>query len=86
MKLAREEPLLSLEYRVSKERYRNVLKFLAQGIGDWRRLKIKLEDIEGRSLSNRVLHDILHIFGRHPLIDEDNKFLDPIIEEAAKTL
>ncbi|MEO3993692.1 MAG: ATP-binding protein [Desulfurococcaceae archaeon TW002] len=86
VELAKQELEDFLKYRVGRERYRTVLKLLAQDLRDWGRLKRKLEDLEGRAISDRVLHDILHTLRKHTIINEQNKFLDPLVEEAAKNL
>lgn len=84
--LARDELNNFLMYRVSKDRYRLVLKLLAQGVREWGKLKLELERIEGHKVSDRVLHEILHTLRSHSIIDEENRFLDPLVEEASKTL
>lgn len=86
IELAKHELENFLSYRASKERYKAVLKLLSQGIRDWSRLRMKLENLEGKTQSERVLYDILHTLKRHSIIDEQNMFLDPLTEEAAKTL
>ncbi len=86
VELAKQELEDFLKYRVSRERYKTVLRLLAQDLRDWGRLKTKLENLEGRAISDRVLHDILHTLRKHAIVDEQNKFLDPLIEEAAKNL
>ncbi|MEM1538200.1 MAG: ATP-binding protein [Candidatus Nezhaarchaeales archaeon] len=75
-----------LGYRASKNRYRTVLKLLSQGVKDWKRLKISLENLEGKNLSDRVLYDILHTLKKHAIIDEQKEFQDPLMREAAKAL
>jgi len=86
VELARKELENFLGSRVSKSRYRAVLRLLAQGIREWSRLKNKLEDIEGKPVSDRVLHDILQTLRNHSIIDENNTFLDPLIETAATSI
>lgn len=86
VELAKQELEDFLEYRMSRERYRTVLRLLAHGLRDWGKLKTRLEDLEGRIISDRVLYDILYTLRKHTIIDEQNRFLDPLTEEAAKTL
>ncbi|MEM2452400.1 MAG: ATP-binding protein [Candidatus Methanomethylicia archaeon] len=86
IELARLELENFLRFRVSRSRYIVILRALAQGVVEWGKLKRFLEDIEGRGVSDRVLHDILITLRRHSIIDEDNKFMDPLIKEAAKRL
>ncbi|MGC8674778.1 AAA family ATPase [Fervidicoccus sp.] len=84
--MARQELENFLKNRVSAERYRAVLKFLANGEREWKELKKKMEDLEGRVLSERVLYDILITLRKYSIIDDQNNFLDPLAEEAAKNL
>ncbi|MDK6029357.1 ATP-binding protein [Ignisphaera sp. 4213-co] len=86
VELARKELENFLMYRVSRERYRKVLRLLAQGVREWGKLKQMLENAEGKTISDRVLHEILHTLRNHTIIDDENNFLDPITREAAKTL
>jgi len=58
----------------------------AQGVKEWGRLKRALEDAEGRELSDRVLHEILHQLRSHSIIDEENNFTDPVVRRAALQL
>jgi AAA+ ATPase superfamily predicted ATPase len=85
VELARSELESFLATRVSR-RYRLVLKLLAQGVREWGRLKRALEDAEGRELSDRVLHEILHQLRSHSIIDEENNFTDPVVRRAALQL
>ncbi len=85
VELARRELEKFLEYRVSR-RYRIVLKALAEGVREWRLLKKAIEDKEGRSISNRVLHDILVQLKKHSIINDKLEYTDPIVKEAAKRL
>ncbi|AFH42166.1 AAA family ATPase [Fervidicoccus fontis] len=84
--MARQELENFLKNRVSAERYRAVLKFLANGEREWKELKKKMEDLEGRVLSERVLYDILITLRKYSIIDDQNNFLDPLAEEAARNL
>lgn len=46
-----------------------------------------LEELEGKPVSDRDIHKILHMLRNHSIIDNENKFLDLyIIEEAVKIL
>jgi DNA-binding PadR family transcriptional regulator len=63
-----------------------VLKLLAEEIREWSLLKRNVEKYEGKEISNRVLYEILQQLKRHSIIDEENKFTDPIYKEAAKIL
>ncbi len=85
VELARKELENFLKYRVSR-RYRFVLKALAHGVKEWRPLKKTLEDIEKRSISNRVLHDIIAQLRKHSIINDNLEYTDPIVKEAAKKL
>lgn len=85
VELARSELENFLATRVSR-RYRLVLKLLAQGVREWGRLKRALEDAEGRELSDRVLHEILHQLRNHSILDEENNFTDPVVRRAALRL
>ena len=85
VELARSELENFLATRVSR-RYRLALKLLAQGVKEWGRLKRALEDAEGRELSDRVLHEILHQLRSHSIVDEENNFTDPIVRRAALQL
>jgi len=62
-----------------------VLKLLAEGYNSWTRLKKKLEEIEGRTVSKSSLSRILHTLEKLSII-ENYSFLDPIYREAAKQL
>ncbi|MEM1772079.1 MAG: ATP-binding protein [Ignisphaera sp.] len=86
VELARKELENFLEYRVSRERYRRILRLLSSGVREWGRLKAKLEEVEGKPISDRVIYEILYTLRNHSIIDSENKFLDPLAEEAAKTL
>lgn len=86
IEIARKELDNFLIYRISKNRYRLILKLLAQGIREWSKLKTKLEEVEGHKISDRVLYEILCTLKNHSIIDEQNKFLDPLLEEASRTL
>ncbi|MEM4514408.1 MAG: ATP-binding protein [Ignisphaera sp.] len=44
IELAKRELENFLEYRVSRERYRKILKLLSSGVREWGRLKVKLEE------------------------------------------
>ena len=67
-------------------RYPIVLRLLAKGIRSWSKLKKEIEKIEKREVSDRVLHDILNQLKKHSIINEELKFTDPIVKEAAKTI
>ncbi|MEM2540538.1 MAG: ATP-binding protein [Candidatus Methanomethylicia archaeon] len=86
VQLAKHELENFLNYRVSRRRYKAVLKLLSQGVRNWSMLKTKLENLEGKIQSDRVLYDILHTLRKHSIIDEQNRFLDPLMEEAARIL
>jgi len=83
--LAKKELESFLATRVSN-RYRVVLKLLAKGVKEWGKFKDELEKIEKRSVSDRVLHDILRELRRHSIIDENNEFTDPIYRKASLEL
>lgn len=85
VQLAKSELENFLATRTSR-RYRLALKLLAQGVREWSRLKRALENAEGRELSDRVLHEILHQLRNHSIIDEENSFTDPIARRAALQL
>ncbi|MDI9644700.1 MAG: ATP-binding protein [Candidatus Verstraetearchaeota archaeon] len=84
--LAGSELANFLACRVSRERYRLILKLLARGVKEWGGLKSGLEDREGKRVSDRVLYEILETLRKHSLIDEHNDFQDPLLREAAKGL
>lgn len=42
--------------------------------------------MEGRRISDRVLHDILSTLRAHSIISEENEFKDPLLKEAARKL
>lgn len=83
--LARKELENLIKYRMSR-RYPIVLRLLAKGIRSWSKLKKEIEKIEKREVSDRVLHDILNQLKKHSIINEELKFTDPIVKEAAKTI
>jgi AAA+ ATPase superfamily predicted ATPase len=83
--LAKKELESFLATRVSN-RYRVVLKLLAKGVKEWGKFKDELEKIEKRSVSDRVLHDILRELRRHSIVDENNEFTDPIYRKASLEL
>lgn len=83
--LARGELETFLSTRVSR-RYRLVLRLLARGFREWGELKRRLEDAEGREVSDRALYEILQQLRRHSIIDEENEFTDPVVKRAALTI
>jgi len=85
VKLARRELENFLETRVSR-RYRFVLKMLSRNIREWGALKRKLEEYEGRTISDRVLHEILTNLKKHSIINDKLEYTDPVVREAAKQL
>lgn len=86
VELAKKELENFLESRVSKGRYKAVLRLLANGVREWSRIKNALESAEGKPVSDRVLHEILYALRNHSIINEENRFLDPLVEEAARSL
>jgi hypothetical protein len=49
-------------------------------------LKRALENYEGVELSDRVLHEVLQGLRKHSIIDDENKFTDPVVKRAAQLL
>ncbi|MEM0371399.1 MAG: ATP-binding protein [Ignisphaera sp.] len=86
VEMAKKELENFINYRVSRERYKMVLRLLSLGVREWGKLKKKLEESEGKSISDRVIYEILHTLRNHSIIDNENRFLDPLLEEAAKVL
>ncbi|MEM1541573.1 MAG: ATP-binding protein [Ignisphaera sp.] len=86
VEMAKKELENFINYRVSRERYRMVLRLLSLGVREWGKLKKKLEESEGKSISDRVIYEILYTLRNHSIIDNENRFLDPLLEEAAKVL
>jgi len=85
IKLARQELENFLSTRVST-RYRAILKMLAAGIKEWGDIKRGLEQREGRTISDRVIHEALTALKQHSIIDENLNLTDPILRMAAETL
>jgi len=67
-------------------RYRLILRLLAQGVTEWGSLKRRLEAVEGREVSDRALYEVLQQLKKHSIIDEENRFTDPIVRRAAAEL
>jgi AAA+ ATPase superfamily predicted ATPase len=85
VELAKTELENFLKQRVS-QRYRLVLKLLAEDIDEWSMLKRNIEKYEGKELSDRVLHEILQQLRKHSIINDENKFTDPILKEASRNI
>ncbi|HDD26256.1 MAG TPA: ATP-binding protein [Acidilobales archaeon] len=85
VEMAKQELMNFINYRVSR-RYKLILKALAQGIKEWRELKRYIEKAEGREVSNRVIHDIIHQLIKHSIIDNELNFMDQVLREAALAL
>jgi AAA+ ATPase superfamily predicted ATPase len=85
VELAKRELESFLARRVSR-RYRVVLKLLAEGVTEWGRLKRAIENYEGVELSDRVLYEVLQGLRKHSIIDDENKFTDPVVRRAAQLL
>jgi hypothetical protein len=85
IKLTRQELENFLSTRVST-RYRAILKMLAAGIKEWGDIKRGLEQREGRTISDRVIHEALTALKQHSIIDENLNLTDPILRMAAETL
>jgi hypothetical protein len=49
-------------------------------------LKRALENYEGVELSDRVLYEVLQGLRKHSIIDDENKFTDPVVKRAAQHL
>ena len=49
-------------------------------------LKRNIEKYEGKELSDRVLHEILQQLRKHSIINDENKFTDPILKEASRNI
>jgi len=81
--LARSELESFLSTRLSK-RYKIIMRLLSHDITDWTSLKRELEKSEGREVSDRALYEILQQLKKHSIIDENNKFTDPINKKAAE--
>lgn len=67
------------------ERTRKVLRLLATGHNTWSKIKKRLEEIEGRTVSKSSLSRSIHVLEKLSII-RDYEFLDPIYEEAARKL
>jgi DNA-binding HxlR family transcriptional regulator len=85
VELAKSELESFLARRVSR-RYRAVLKLLSEGVTEWGRLKRAIENYEGMELSDRVLYEVLQGLRKHSIIDNENKFTDPVVKRAAQHL
>ena len=85
VEMAKQELMNFINYKVSR-RYKLILKALAQGIKEWRELKRYIEKAEGREVSNRVIHDIIHQLIKHSIIDNELNFMDQVLREAALAL
>jgi len=67
------------------ERYARVLKLIAEGCDTWSKLKRRLEEVEGGTVSTSALSNILNTLEKLSIV-RDYRFLDPVYREAAKTL
>ena len=84
--LAKQELENFLKTRVNGRRYRVILRSLANDVREWGRLKRTLEDYEGVSISDRVIHEILTTLKNHSIINNNLEFTDPVVREAARVI
>jgi len=66
-------------------RYKHVLKAIAQGRRSWSSVKDYMEEKERSTISSSVFHNLIRNLEMMSIV-KDYEFLDPIYEEASKTL
>ncbi len=67
------------------DRYKYVLKAIAEGNSTWSEVKKYLEQVERKTISKSILHRVLRSLEKMSIIKE-YRFLDPVYREAAKKL
>ncbi len=66
--------------------YAKVLKAVASGFRRWSEIKRAAEVWMGRPIPDQNLSRILKNLRKMSVLDKNNEFLDPVVEEAAKKL